>query len=56
MGFLSCHAGGVFEHVSRLIGYENLCLFLYDQPDLVRAVADRLGGQKVLLSQLRQNR
>ena len=44
MGFLSCHAGGVFEHVSRLIGYENLCLFLYDQPDLVRAVTDRLGG------------
>jgi len=43
MGFLSCHAGGVFEHVSRLIGYENLCLFLYDQPDLVRAVTDRLG-------------
>ena len=44
MGFLSCHAGGVFEHVSRLLGYENLCLFLHDQPDLVRAVTDRLGG------------
>jgi uroporphyrinogen decarboxylase len=44
MGFLSCHAGGVYEHVSRLIGYENLCLFLYDQPNLVRAVTDRLGG------------
>jgi len=44
MGFLSCHAGGVFEHVSRLIGYENLCLFLYDQPDLLRAVTDCLGG------------
>lgn len=44
MGFLSCHAGGVYEHLSRLIGYENLCLFLYDQPDLIRAVTDRLGG------------
>jgi uroporphyrinogen decarboxylase len=44
MGFFSCHAGGIFEHVSRLLGYENLCLLLYEQPDLVRAVTDRLGG------------
>jgi len=43
-GFITCHAGGVYEHVSRLMGYENLCLQLYDQPDLVAAVADRLGG------------
>ena len=43
LGFISCHAGGVYEHVSRLMGYENLCLKLYDQPDLVRAVTDRLG-------------
>ena len=43
-GFITCHAGGVYEHVSRLMGYEKLCLQLYDQPDLVRAVADKLGG------------
>ncbi len=43
-GFITCHAGGVYEHVSRLMGYESLCLQLYDQPDLVAAVADRLGG------------
>ncbi|MBN2578582.1 MAG: hypothetical protein JXB10_06280 [Pirellulales bacterium] len=42
-GFLTCHAGGVYEHVSRLIGYQNLCLMLYDNPELVKAVADRLG-------------
>ncbi len=43
-GFISCHAGGVYEHVSRLMGYENLCMQLYDQPDLVKAVADRIGS------------
>jgi uroporphyrinogen decarboxylase len=42
-GFISCHAGGVYEHVSRLMGYENLCIQLYDNPDLVKAVADRIG-------------
>ena len=42
-GFITCHAGGVYEHVSRLIGYENLCLMLYDNPALIKAVADRLG-------------
>jgi uroporphyrinogen decarboxylase len=43
LGFITCHAGGVYEHVSRLMGYENLCIELYDQPDLVRAVTDKLG-------------
>ena len=43
LGFITCHAGGVYEHVSRLIGYESLCMKLYDQPDLLKAVADKLG-------------
>jgi len=43
LGFITCHAGGVYEHVSRLIGYQNLCLMIYDNPELVKAVADRLG-------------
>lgn len=43
LGFITCHAGGVYEHASRLIGYESLCMNLYDQPDLVKAVADKLG-------------
>ncbi len=43
LGFITCHAGGVYEHASRLIGYENLCLMLYDNPGLLKAVADRLG-------------
>ncbi len=44
LGFLTCHAGGVFEHVSRLMGFEGLCLNLIDDPALVKAVADRLGA------------
>jgi uroporphyrinogen decarboxylase len=43
MGFISCHAGGVYEHTSRLMSYEGLCLNLHDDPDLVKAVSDRLG-------------
>jgi len=43
MGLISCHAGGIYEHLSYLMGYETLCLALFDQPDLVQAVANRLG-------------
>lgn len=43
MGFISCHAGGVYEHTSRLLGYENLCLNLEDDPGLVADVAGRIG-------------
>jgi uroporphyrinogen decarboxylase len=44
LGFITCHAGGVYEHVSRLMGYEGLCYALYDDRGLVKAVADRIGG------------
>ena len=43
MGFISCHAGGVYEHTSRLMGYETLCYLLHDDPDLVRAVVNKIG-------------
>ena len=43
MGFITCHAGGVYEHVSRLMGYTGMCMALFDNPGLVKAVADRLG-------------
>ena len=45
MGLISCHAGGIYEHLSTLFGYERLCFALFDQPDLVQAVADRIGGR-----------
>ena len=43
LGFITCHAGGVYEHVSRLMGYEGLCYALYDNPKLVAAITDKLG-------------
>jgi len=43
MGLMVCHAGGIYEHLSAIFSYEGLCYALYDQPDLVAAVAERLG-------------
>jgi uroporphyrinogen decarboxylase len=43
MGFISSHAGGVYEHTSRLMGYTGLCMNLYDNPELVGEVAKKLG-------------
>jgi len=44
MGLLSCHAGGVYEHTSRLMGYEGLCYALEDDLSLVVDVANRIGA------------
>ena len=44
MGLIANHAGGILEVVTALMGYETLCLALFDEPDLVRAVFDRVGG------------
>ncbi len=43
MGLLSSHGGGVYEHISAIFSYEGLCLAVYDAPDLVKAVTDRVG-------------
>ena len=47
MGLMTCHAGGMFEHLSQIMSVEGLCLALYDQPDLVQAVSDRVGALMV---------
>ncbi len=44
MGLISCHAGGIYEHLSAVLSYEGLCLMLMDDPELVKAVCDRIGG------------
>ena len=44
LGFITCHAGGVYEHVCRLMGYEGMCYALIDNRELVKAVTDRVGG------------
>ncbi|MGQ9732272.1 MAG: uroporphyrinogen decarboxylase family protein, partial [Candidatus Zipacnadales bacterium] len=43
MGLISSHGGGVYEHISAIFSYEGLCMMLYDEPELVRAVTDRVG-------------
>ncbi|NLG27830.1 MAG: hypothetical protein GX557_07945, partial [Chloroflexi bacterium] len=43
MGLMTCHGGGPYEHLAGAMSYEPLCLALYDQPDLVEAVAQRIG-------------
>ena len=43
MGLITCHAGGLFEHLSWIMSLEGLCMALYDKPELVKAVSDRLG-------------
>ncbi|MGD8237084.1 MAG: uroporphyrinogen decarboxylase family protein [Armatimonadota bacterium] len=41
--------GGVFENLSRLMGYEPLCFALVEDPDLVQAVADKIGECELAL-------
>ena len=43
MGLMSCHGGGIFEHLSAIMSIEGLCFALLEQPDLVQAVADKVG-------------
>jgi uroporphyrinogen decarboxylase len=43
MGLIVSHAGGMYEHLSAIFSYEKLCYALFDQPDLVQAVCQRLG-------------
>ena len=43
MGLVFCHAGGIYEHLAGVMSYEGLCMALYDAPDLVAAVAQKLG-------------
>jgi uroporphyrinogen decarboxylase len=39
--------GGVLENIISLMGYDNLCLLLHDDPELVKAVADKVGSSLV---------
>ena len=36
---------GVFETVTALVGYDNLCLMLYDEPELVEDVFNAVGSR-----------
>ena len=43
MGFMVSHGGGILENVTWLMGHETLCYSLYDKPDLVNAIFNRVG-------------
>jgi len=44
MGIFICPSSGFLEiPLDTLFGYENLCFLMYDQPDLVEAVFNRVG-------------
>ena len=52
MGLMVCHAGGIYEHLAAILSYEGLCYALYDTPDLVAAVSERIG--RLMLDVYRQ--
>ncbi len=39
--------GGVLENIIRIVGYDNLCMMLYDDPELVQQVTDNIGSRLV---------
>jgi uroporphyrinogen decarboxylase len=41
--FIGCQPGSVFNSLVEGLGYENLCMMCYDDPDLVRDIADAAG-------------
>jgi uroporphyrinogen decarboxylase len=41
--------GGILENLSRLLGYEPLCLLLVDDPELVQATVDRIGETELAI-------
>jgi len=43
MGFFVSHGAGVLENVQALMGYEGLSYALYDNPELVEAMFDKVG-------------
>lgn len=44
MGLIACHGGGLFEHLSWIMSLEGLSFALHENPELVRATAERLGN------------
>lgn len=44
MGFFVSHGAGVMENVMQLMGYESLSYVLYDEPDLVKVIFDKVGN------------
>jgi len=47
MKLMAFGPGGVLENVIDLVGYDNLCIMLYEEPELVKAIFDRVGESLV---------
>lgn len=47
MKLIACGPGGVLENVIRLVGYDNLCLLLADDPQLVADIFAQVGRRLV---------
>jgi uroporphyrinogen decarboxylase len=47
MKFIGCGPGGVLENVIRLVGYDNLCFMLADDPGLVEDIFAGVGSRLV---------
>lgn len=45
------HALDVFESAKRVMGYEAMCMAIYDQPGLVEAVFDKIGALTVAIAE-----
>ena len=39
--------GGVLENTIRLVGYENLCFMIYEDPELLKMIVDNVGSRMV---------
>lgn len=44
MKFIAMGPGGVLENVTWLIGYDNMCYMLYEDPELLQDVFDKVGS------------
>jgi uroporphyrinogen decarboxylase len=45
MKFICCSMGGVLENLISLVGYEDLCYLVIDQPDLVTDICAAIGSR-----------
>jgi len=47
MKLMQAGPGGVLENLIGLVGFDNLCIMLYDDPDFVREIVDAIGSRLV---------
>jgi len=47
MKLMQAGPGGVLENLIGLVGFDNLCMMLFDDPDLVRTIVDAIGSRLV---------